>query len=122
MVTAMRSKHLTFDEGFRVAFDVRLVQAAEMVIAPGDSEGSPQNRHRGADQWLFVVDGSGVAKVTDAPGARRQVELKPGTLLVIEHGERHEVDNTGSELLKTLNFYYPPAFDADGDPMGPGKQ
>jgi len=36
--------------------------------------------------------------------------------------ERHEVDNTGSELLKTLNFYYPPAFDADGDPMGPGKQ
>jgi len=122
MVTAMRSKHLTFDEGFRVAFDVRLVQAAEMVIAPGDSEGSPQNRHRGADQWLFVVDGSGVAKVTDASGARRQIDLRPGTLLVIEHGERHEVDNTGSELLKTLNFYYPPAFDADGDPMGPGKQ
>ena len=122
MVTAMHSKHLTFKEGFRVAFDVRLVQAAEMVIAPGDSEGSPQNRHRGADQWLFVVDGSGVAKVTDASGARRQVDLRPGTLLVIEHGERHEVDNTGSELLKTLNFYYPPAFDADGDPMGPGKQ
>jgi mannose-6-phosphate isomerase-like protein (cupin superfamily) len=118
----MHSKHLTFDEGFHVAFDVRQVQAAEMVIAPGDSEGGPQNRHRGADQWLFIVDGSGVAKVTDASGARRQVDLRPGTLLVIEHGERHEVGNTGTELLKTLNFYYPPAFDADGDPVGPGKQ
>jgi mannose-6-phosphate isomerase-like protein (cupin superfamily) len=117
----MRSKQLTFETGFRVTFDVRQVQAAEMVIAPGDSEGGPDNRHRGADQWLFVVAGSGVAKVSDASGERRQVELVPGTLLVIEHGERHEIDNTGSELLKTLNFYYPPAFDANGDPVGPGK-
>jgi mannose-6-phosphate isomerase-like protein (cupin superfamily) len=117
----MRSKQLTFETGFRVTFDVRQVQAAEMVIAPGDSEGGPDNRHRGADQWLFVVAGSGVAKVSAASGERRQVELVPGTLLVIEHGERHEIDNTGNELLKTLNFYYPPAFDANGNPVGPGK-
>jgi mannose-6-phosphate isomerase-like protein (cupin superfamily) len=117
----MHSKHLQFEEGFRVAFDVREGQAAEMVIAPGDSEGGPHNRHRGADQWLFVVAGSGIAKVTDAAGKRQQVDLVPGVLLVIEHGERHEIDNTGSELLKTLNWYYPPAFDATGDPVGPGK-
>jgi mannose-6-phosphate isomerase-like protein (cupin superfamily) len=43
-------------------------------------------------------------------------------LLVIERGERHEVRNTGRTLLKTLNFYYPPAFDARGDPVGPGRQ
>jgi mannose-6-phosphate isomerase-like protein (cupin superfamily) len=49
------------------------------------------------------------------------VELKPGTLLVIERGERHEVGNNGDVPLKTLNFYYPPAFDAQGDPIGPGK-
>ena len=117
----MRSKTLTFEEGFRVAFDVRQVQAAEMVIAPGGSEGGPHNRHRGADQWLFVVAGSGVARVTDAVGERHEVPLRPGTLLAIEHGERHEVDNTGNDLLKTLNLYYPPAFDAQGDPVGPGK-
>ena len=118
----MRSKTLRFGEGFRVAFDVRRAQAAEMVIAPGDSEGGPDNRHRGADQWLFVVAGSGVASVEVEPGTRRRVPLKAGTLLVIERGERHEVRNTGRTLLKTLNFYYPPAFDADGDPKGPGKK
>ena len=113
----MRSKTLKFGEGFRVAFEVRKAQAAEMVIAPGDSEGGADNRHRGADQWLFVLSGSGVARVEG-----RRVPLKAGTLLVIEKGERHEVRNTGRTLLKTLNFYYPPAFDAEGDPKGPGRE
>jgi mannose-6-phosphate isomerase-like protein (cupin superfamily) len=112
----MRSRTLRFGKGFRVAFEVRKAQAAEMVIAPGGSEGGPDNRHRGADQWLFVVSGSGVASVEG-----RRVPLKAGTLLVIEKGERHEVRNTGRTLLKTLNFYYPPAFDAEGDPKGPGR-
>lgn len=113
----MRSKTLRFTEGFRVAFAIRKAQAAEMVIAPGDSEGGPDNRHRGADQWLFVLAGSGVAIVEG-----RRVPLKAGTLVVIEKGERHEVRNTGRTLLKTLNFYYPPAFTPDGDATGPGKR
>jgi mannose-6-phosphate isomerase-like protein (cupin superfamily) len=112
----MRKKALRFGRGFRVAFDVRKAQAAEMVIAPGGSEGGGDNRHRGADQWLFVVSGSGVATVEG-----ERVPLRAGTLLVIERGERHEVRNTGRTLLKTLNFYYPPAFDAQGDPVGPGR-
>ena len=113
----MHSKTLRFGKGFRVAFEVRKAQAAEMVIPPGGSEGGADNRHRGADQWLFVVSGSGVATVEG-----KRVPLKPGTLLVIEKGERHEVRNTGRTLLKTLNFYYPPAFDAEGDPKGPGRE
>ena len=112
----MQRKSLRFGQGFRVAFNVRKAQAAEMVLAPGDTEGDADNRHRGADQWLFVVSGTGVATVD---GVR--VPLKAGTLLVIERGERHEVRNTGRTLLRTLNFYYPPAFDADGDPIGPGR-
>jgi mannose-6-phosphate isomerase-like protein (cupin superfamily) len=120
-VHAMQHKTLRFGEGFRVVFDVRQVQAAEMVIAPGGSEGGPDNRHHGADQWLFVVAGTGVANVESRDGERRRVALKENTLLVIERGERHEVRNDGETLLKTLNFYYPPAFDADGDPAGPGK-
>ncbi|GAB3314504.1 cupin domain-containing protein [Luteimonas notoginsengisoli] len=113
----MRSKLLRFGKGFRVAFAVRKAQAAEMVIAPGDSEGGPDNRHRGADQWLYVVSGAGVAIVDG-----RRVVLKTGRLLVIERGERHEIRNTGRAPLRTLNFYYPPAFDADGDPVGPGRK
>lgn len=112
----MRSKTLRFGEGFRVAFDVRRTQAAEMVLRPGDTEGGPDNRHRGADQWLFVISGCGVATVEG-----RRVPLRAGTLLVIEKRERHEVRNTGRTLLKTLNFYYPPAFDSEGNAIGPGK-
>ena len=112
----MRHRTLDFAEGFRVAFTVRDGQAAEMTIAPGDSEGGPDNRHRGADQWLFVVAGEGTAIVEG-----KSHPLRAGSLLVIEHGERHEIRNTGDAPLKTLNFYYPPAFDRDGDPVGPGK-
>jgi len=113
----MQRKSLRFGKGFRVAFDVRRAQAAEMVLAPGESEGGADNRHRGADQWMYVVEGTGVAVVEG-----ERVPLKAGTLLVIERRERHEVRNTGRGLLKTLNFYYPPAFDKNGDPVGPGRR
>ena len=113
----MKKKHLRFGEGFRVAFEVRKAQVAEMVLAPGDEEGGDDNHHRNADQWLYVLSGTGTAKVDG-----RRVALKPGLLLVIERGERHEVKNTGRALLKTLNFYYPPAFTKGGNPKGPGKK
>ena len=113
----MQRKVLRFGRGFRVAFKVNRVQCAEMVIAPGGHEGGPDNRHHGADQWVYIVSGAGSATVEG-----RRVPLKAGTLLVIEHGEHHEVRNTGRSLLKTINFYSPPAYDADGDPVGPGTR
>jgi mannose-6-phosphate isomerase-like protein (cupin superfamily) len=90
----------------------RRVQAAQMVIGPGDSEGGPKNRHRGADQWLFVLAGTGAAIV----GGRRHA-LKAHTLLLIEHGERHEIKNTGRVSLKTINFYSPPGYTKAGDEL-----
>jgi mannose-6-phosphate isomerase-like protein (cupin superfamily) len=38
-------------------------QAAQMTLASGKAEGGSDNRHRGADQWLFVVAGTGEAVV-----------------------------------------------------------
>jgi mannose-6-phosphate isomerase-like protein (cupin superfamily) len=66
---------------------------------------------------VFVLAGHGVAIVEG-----KRVALRPGLLLVIERGERHEIRNTGTSALKTLNFYYPPAFTAGGDAKGPGKR
>ena len=57
----MKYKQLKFREGFRVAYGNRKSQVAEMVLPQGDSEGSSTNRHRGSDQWLFVVSGTGAA-------------------------------------------------------------
>ena len=113
----MKKKTLRFGRGFRVALGNARSQAAEMVIAPGDAEGDPRNRHRGADQWLFVVEGQGVARVNG-----RRHKLGPGTLLLIEKGDEHEVRNAGRGLLRTLNFYVPPAYDARGDELPRGKR
>lgn len=113
----MQSKYLRFGKGFRPAFAVRKVQAAEMVIPPGGCEGGADNYHRGADQWVYVVAGSGLAIVD---GVRRR--LRAGSLLVIERGERHEIRNTGRGLLRTLNFYSPPAYTDSGNPLPPGRR
>ncbi len=60
----MQRKHLRFGKGFRIALGNARSQAAEMTIAPGDSEGGARNRHRGADQWLNFVRAAGTAHRT----------------------------------------------------------
>jgi mannose-6-phosphate isomerase-like protein (cupin superfamily) len=113
----VQKKTLRFGKGYRIAAEVRKGQAAEMVLMPGECEGNSENYHRNADQWLFVVSGRGVATVNGV-----EIALKAGVLLVIERREKHEILNTGRTLLKTLNFYYPPAFTKGGNPKGPGKR
>ena len=112
----MKRKQLRFGEGFKVIGGNRRSQAAQMVIAPGDAEGGSGNRHRGADQWLYVVSGRGIAKM----GGRR-LPLRAGTLLFIEHGRQHEIRNNANALLKTLNFYVPPAYTRAGDELPRAK-
>lgn len=94
----MKRKNLRLESGFRVVLGNHDSQAAEMVLPPGDAEGSPQNRHRGADQWLYVLSGTGVAKVNS-----KRYSLKEGSLMLIERGDEHEIRNTGRDMLRTLN-------------------
>ena len=112
----MRYKTLRFGRGFNVVLGNRKSQAAQMVLEPGDAEGNRENRHDGADQWLFVVSGTGVAQVNE-----RRVALRAGSLLLIEHGDRHEIRNNGRGKLVTLNFYVPPAYSSQGDELRAGK-
>ena len=113
----MAIKQLRFGKGFRVALSNQRAQAATMVIAPGKSEGGPDNRHQGADQWLFVLSGTGVAIF-----AATKHRLKANSLLLIECGTIHEIRNTGRTPLKTLNVYVPPAYRADGEELPRGRK
>jgi mannose-6-phosphate isomerase-like protein (cupin superfamily) len=113
----VKKKALRFGRGFRVVLGNRRSQAAEMVLPPGKAEGDSNNRHRGADQWLFVESGTGVATVN-----KRRYALKPGTLLLIEKGDEHKILNNGRGPLRTLNFYVPPAYDGEGDELSRGKR
>ena len=112
----MPGKHLRFGKGFSVALGNQRAQAATMVISPGDSEGGEDNRHRGADQWLYVVAGTGWATV----GGKRQ-RLRAGTLLLIERGSTHEIRNAGRTPLQTLNLYVPPAYTKGGNELPRGR-
>ncbi len=112
----MQHKQLEFAPGFRVVFGDDNSQAAEMTIEPGRTEGGPNNRHRGADQWLYVVSGTGQAVVN---GSR--VELRESVLVLIQRGDTHEIRNTGSAPLKTLNIYVPPAYTGDSEELPAGR-
>jgi mannose-6-phosphate isomerase-like protein (cupin superfamily) len=113
----MHHQHLRFKADFRVVGGNRRGQAAEMTLEPGEQEGGPDNRHRGADQWLFVVAGTGLAIVEG-----KRIRLRAGTILLIERGETHEIRNTGRGPLRTLNLYTPPAYRSDGETLPRGKK
>ena len=90
---------------FKVLAKTKRSEAAVMELEPNDSTGGDDNKHAGEDQWLYVVSGEGKAVV-----AGKEQNLQPGSLLLIEAGETHEISNTGKGLLRTLNFYAPPAY------------
>ena len=101
----MRWFNVTSAPTWKVLGGTRRSQGAQMVIHPGDSEGGPDNRHPRSDQWLFVIRGQGKALVEG-----KSIRLKPGVLLLIEKGERHQILATGRAPLRTVNVYCPPVY------------
>ena len=112
----MKREQLQFRKGFRVSVGNDRSQGAVMVLGPGDCEGASNNRHHGADQWLYVIEGTGRATING-----HKVLLKNGTLVLIEAGDTHEIRNTGRNLLKTISIYVPPAYDAEGEELPRGS-
>jgi mannose-6-phosphate isomerase-like protein (cupin superfamily) len=97
---------------FAVLHATRSSQAATMTLRPGETSNEDSaNEHAWAEQWLYVVAGTGTARVSG-----RTVRLREGSLLLIGKRERHAIKNTGRNNLVTINIYAPPAYRRDGDP------
>jgi mannose-6-phosphate isomerase-like protein (cupin superfamily) len=64
-----------------------------------------------------VLSGTGQALI-----GRKRHRLRKGSLVLIERKEKHEIENTGRALLRTLNFYVPPAYRRDGNPLPRGRK
>jgi mannose-6-phosphate isomerase-like protein (cupin superfamily) len=94
----------TPDAFFRVLGETERSQAAILVLQPGRSTGGDENTHRG-DQWMLVLSGTGEAAIEG-----RRIALRPGALVLIEAGERHEVRAGDEEPLRTVNIYAPPSY------------
>jgi mannose-6-phosphate isomerase-like protein (cupin superfamily) len=105
----MKHKQVRFGMGFKILLGKRQSQAAQMVMSPGDVEGDAGNCHRDCDQWLYVTDGTGHARING-----KTYRLRTGSLFLIEHGDRHEIRATGRKPLKTLNIYVPPGYTPSG--------
>lgn len=98
-------QRLTPTPGFHVLASSERSQAATMVLGADEKTGGPGNVHAAADQWLVVLSGQGRAVVND-----EAIPLGPGSVLLIEAGEPHEIRNLGDADLETLNIYTPPEY------------
>jgi mannose-6-phosphate isomerase-like protein (cupin superfamily) len=100
-------------EQFAVLVKTRNAQAATMTLAPGTtSNEDTANEHAWAEQWLYVVSGRGTARI-----GKRTVQLREGSLLVIEKREPHVIRAGNRSRLVTFNVYVPPAYDDHGEPL-----
>jgi mannose-6-phosphate isomerase-like protein (cupin superfamily) len=100
-------------KSFSVLLRTRGAQAATMTLTPGATSAEDSaNEHPWAEQWLYVVSGTGTARV-----GRRTIRLREGSLLVIEKREPHQIRAGRRSRLVTLNVYVPPAYDTTGDPL-----
>ncbi|MBA2538246.1 MAG: cupin domain-containing protein, partial [Deltaproteobacteria bacterium] len=98
---------------FKPLHATRTSQAAMMTLRPGtESTEDSSNEHAWAEQWLYVVSGSGSARV-----GKRTVKLREGSVVLISRREPHSIKNTGRKNLVTFNVYARPAYDPEGEPL-----
>jgi mannose-6-phosphate isomerase-like protein (cupin superfamily) len=76
------------------------VRIAEIAVAsPGDPPRGP-HLHRGFEECIYVLAGSGVTWSESG-----EIPIGPGALVLIPAGEKHMTRNTGSEPLRLLCFF-----------------
>ncbi len=91
----------------RVLWTGRHAQLVVLTVQPGDGVGQAIHEH--GDQVLGVV--SGGAHVVTVDGTTR---ARPGDIVVVPRGTRHDVVNAEPEPLVLWTVYAPPAHAVDG--------
>jgi mannose-6-phosphate isomerase-like protein (cupin superfamily) len=90
----------------RVIYTGKEMQLVLMTLRPGEEIG--EEVHPDRDQFFRVEQGEGEVLID---GSRSRI--KSETAIVVPAGARHNVRNTGRELLKLYTIYAPPEH-ADG--------
>lgn len=112
----MKKAKADYAPGFHILAGDERSQAGTLVIQPGRHVGGPANKHRGADQWIYVESGSGEATIDE-----KAYPLEKGSLILIQRMEAHGFRNTGNAPLNILTFYVPPAYDENESELPAGK-
>jgi mannose-6-phosphate isomerase-like protein (cupin superfamily) len=93
------------DASFSVLATAHGLQAASMILAPGESSGEKGNEHPKSEQLLLVLEGSVVAEVDG-----KTTTLKAGDFVIVPRESPHVFRNVSSEKAVTFNVYAPPAY------------
>ena len=112
----MKQAKADYAPGFHILAGDERSQAGTLVIQPGRHVGGPDNKHSGADQWIYVESGSGEATIEG-----KTYPLEKGSLILIQRTEAHGFRNTGSTPLNILTFYVPLAYDDNENVLPAGK-
>lgn len=102
----------TIKQEFQVIAGTDRSQIAAMNIAPAHSSGEFGSEHPKSDQVMLVLAGEASVRVGETT-----VAMKTGDMILIAAGEPHQVRNAGLGELRTVNFYAPPAYDEQGEPL-----
>lgn len=94
------SRHLL--KIFDVLHAAKSTQGAMVTVPPGQRQEVPANPRRWAEQYIYVVAGSGNLHIG---GAKRR--LRPGSMLRVGKHEPH-VLSTGDHTMIVVNIYVPP--------------
>ncbi|MDI1447988.1 cupin domain-containing protein [Polyangium sp. 6x1] len=85
----------------RVLFTAKRMQVVAMSIPPGGDIGEEQHKH--VEQVLFLVEGEGKVVVNGVASP-----FRPGDVVLVTPGVRHNFINTGKTPLKLYTLYAPP--------------
>lgn len=90
------------NENFRqVLFTTERSQLVLMSLKPGEEIG--EEVHEGIDQVLAFAGGEGEAVIEG-----QHSPVRPGSVVVVPSGTRHNFINVGSDSLKLVTVYTPP--------------
>ncbi|MDC0749198.1 cupin domain-containing protein [Polyangium mundeleinium] len=85
----------------RVLFTAKRMQVVAMSIPPGGEVG--QEQHKRVEQVLVLVEGEGKVVLNGVASP-----FRPGDVVLVTPGVRHNFINTGKTPLKLYTLYAPP--------------
>ena len=95
-------KQTTGNSDFRrVLYTGHHLQLVLMTLQPGEEIGA--EIHEDRDQFFRFEEGSGKVDIDD-----NSYDVEDGSGVIVPAGARHNVRNTGGELLKLYTLYGPP--------------
>jgi quercetin dioxygenase-like cupin family protein len=87
----------------RDTLDPSYLSSCVMRVLPGETV-RPAHSHPDGEELIYVISGSGKVAVDGEVG-----RLGPGTAVLFPRGSVHMVRNSGTEELKVICFFAPPA-------------